>query len=46
MRKFLDAEIYKDLKADLNTKGLDEWTALFYAAADGHIEVVEELLKE
>jgi hypothetical protein len=32
VKKFLDTEFYKDLKADINTKGLDEWTALFYGA--------------
>ena len=31
--------------ADVNTKGLDSWTALHFAANEGRLEVVKELLK-
>jgi len=32
------------LTADLNHRGLDNWTALHFAANEGHTEVVKELL--
>lgn len=31
--------------ADANARGLDNWTALHFAANNGHSNVVEELLK-
>jgi ankyrin repeat protein len=34
----------KDLVADINTKGLDNWTALHFAANEGYLEIVKELL--
>jgi hypothetical protein len=30
----------KDLKADINTRGLDNWTALHYGAEAGLVEIV------
>jgi len=33
-----------DLVADLNVKGLDQWTALHFAANEGRLDVVKELL--
>jgi ankyrin len=33
------------LIADINHRGLDNWTPLHFAANEGHFEVVQELLK-
>lgn len=33
-----------DLAADVNVKGLDQWTALHFAANEGMVEVVRELV--
>jgi ankyrin repeat protein len=33
------------LVADVNTKGLDQWTALHFAANEGRLEIVKELVK-
>lgn len=33
-------------QADVNTKGLDQWTALHLAAKAGHVEIVKELLAQ
>ena len=33
-----------DLVADINVKGLDQWTALHFAANEGREDVVKELL--
>ena len=30
--------------ADINTRGLDQWTALHFAANEGRLDVVKELL--
>jgi hypothetical protein len=30
----------KDLKADINTRGLDNWTALHYGAEGGFVEII------
>lgn len=30
--------------ADINHRGLDQWTALHFAANEGHLQVLEELL--
>lgn len=40
----LDREKLLDLAADINTKGLDNWTALHFAANEGRFEVVKVLL--
>ena len=34
----------KDMVADLNAKGLDQWSALHFACESGHLNVVQELL--
>lgn len=44
VHKLLDKTIHQDLVADLNTKGLDQWTALHFAASEGRVEVVKELI--
>lgn len=44
MKRLLDKSILQDLIADLNHRGLDNWTALHFAANEGHSEVVKELL--
>lgn len=36
--------VLHDLAADINVKGLDQWTALHFAANEGKGEVVRELL--
>eukprot|EP01022_Parablepharisma_sp_SALTPOND_P030305 TRINITY_DN7594_c0_g1_i1.p1 TRINITY_DN7594_c0_g1~~TRINITY_DN7594_c0_g1_i1.p1 ORF type:complete len:430 (-),score=56.77 TRINITY_DN7594_c0_g1_i1:4271-5560(-) len=41
----LDAAKQGDLVADVNAKGLDEFTPLHFAASEGHLEVAETLLK-
>ena len=45
VRKLLDPNQLQDLIADLNHRGLDNWTALHFAANEGHFDVVRELLK-
>lgn len=35
----------KDMVADINAKGLDQWTALHFSANSGHVEITKELLK-
>eukprot|EP01022_Parablepharisma_sp_SALTPOND_P025582 TRINITY_DN59_c0_g7_i1.p1 TRINITY_DN59_c0_g7~~TRINITY_DN59_c0_g7_i1.p1 ORF type:complete len:795 (+),score=65.68 TRINITY_DN59_c0_g7_i1:112-2496(+) len=40
----LDESIYGDLAADINAKGLDDFTALHFAVSEGQIEAVELLL--
>lgn len=32
--------------ADVNFRGLDQWTALHSAADNGHLHIVEELVKQ
>jgi len=44
VRKLLNKDIHQDLVADLNHKGLDQWTALHFAASEGRLEVVKELI--
>lgn len=34
----------QDLTAEINHRGLDQWTALHFAANEGHIDIVRELL--
>lgn len=33
-----------DLIADINVKGLDNWTALHFAVNEGRTEIVQDLL--
>ena len=44
LKRLLDKEKLQDLVADVNTKGLDQWTALHFAANEGRLDVVKELL--
>lgn len=44
VRRLLDKTVLKDLTADINNKGLDQWTALHFAANEGRLDVVKELL--
>jgi len=44
VRKLLNPAVLHDLVADINVKGLDQWTALHFAANEGKVEVVKELL--
>ena len=44
LKDLLDFGKYGDLIADVNTKGLDDYTALHTAASEGHAEVVDYLL--
>jgi ankyrin repeat protein len=36
----------KDMVADLNAKGLDQWSSLHFACDSGHLKIVQELLKQ
>jgi len=40
LRKYLNKEIMHDLVADINFKGLDNWTALHTASDNGHFVIV------
>ncbi len=31
--------------ADINTKGLDQWCALHFAASEGRLEIIKDLIK-
>lgn len=44
VKKLMDPNQLQDLIADVNHRGLDNWTALHFAANEGHFEVVKELL--
>jgi ankyrin repeat protein len=44
VKRLLDKHTLKDLSADINVKGLDQWTALHFASNENRIEVVKELL--
>lgn len=46
VRRLLDKAELQDLAADINTKGLDQWTALHFAANEGRLEIVRELLSK
>eukprot|EP00826_Nyctotherus_ovalis_P041041 TRINITY_DN4092_c0_g1_i5.p1 TRINITY_DN4092_c0_g1~~TRINITY_DN4092_c0_g1_i5.p1 ORF type:complete len:479 (-),score=125.47 TRINITY_DN4092_c0_g1_i5:43-1326(-) len=41
----LDPKNYKDSIADVNTRGLEDYTPLHFAASEGHYEVVKILLE-
>ena len=45
LKRYIDKEIMKDMVADINAKGLDQWTALHFAADQGHLEIVLEVIK-
>ena len=36
----------QDLVADINAKGLDQWTALHFSSDQGHLQIVDELLSQ
>lgn len=36
----------KDMVADVNAKAIDQWTALHFAAENGHYNIVKELLEK
>lgn len=40
LRRLLDEDTLLDLAADVNVKGLDQWTALHFAANEGQLEIV------
>ena len=44
VRKFLDVDRRKDMIANVNSVGLDNWTALHFAASEGHFEVAEMIV--
>ena len=44
--ELLDPVKQDDLVADVNAKGLDEFTPLHFAASEGHMEVVQALLEK
>lgn len=46
LKKLLDRKAMGSLVADVNAKGLDQWTALHFAANEGCYEVVRTLLAE
>jgi ankyrin repeat protein len=46
VRELLNPDIQGELVADVNAKGLDQWTALHFAANEGKIEVLKELLSK
>jgi protein-serine/threonine kinase len=45
VRDLLDHSKYGDFIAEVNTKGLEDYTPLQFAASEGHLEVVQILLK-
>jgi ankyrin repeat protein len=44
VQDLLDMRKHGDLAADPNSKGLDDFTPLHYAASEGHLEIVSMLL--
>lgn len=44
VRDLLNKQKHGDLAADINAKGLDDYTALHYAVSEGHEEIVDLLL--
>ena len=46
LKKYLSTEEMQGQQADVNAKGLDQWTALHLAAKSGHVEVVKVLLAQ
>lgn len=45
LKKYLDKDTMKDLVADVMAKGLDQWTALHFAADQGHLDILLEVIK-
>lgn len=45
LKKYISKEEMKDMVADINAKGLDQWTALHFCANSGHVEITKELLQ-
>jgi len=46
LKKYLSPEKMMGMVADVAAKGLDNWTALHFAANGGHYHIIEELLKK
>jgi ankyrin repeat protein len=44
VRRLLDKQSLQDLIADINNKGLDQWTPLHFAANEGKQDIVQYLL--
>lgn len=42
--KLLDVAALHEKAADINVKGIDQWTALHFAANEGRVNVVKELI--
>jgi len=40
IKRLLDKDKLQDLAADVNHKGLDNWTALHFAANEGKLEII------
>ena len=45
LRSCLDKDKMQDMVVEINFKGLDQWTALHFAADSGHLAIIEELVK-
>lgn len=46
MLNFLDPAVKMLQVADINTKGADNWTAMHYAANEGHGDILEKLIEK
>lgn len=46
LRKYLSPAEMLGQQAEVNARGLDQWTALHLAAKSGHAEIVKELLAQ
>jgi ankyrin repeat protein len=40
LNKYLDKEMMQDMVADINAVGIDQWTALHFAADQGHLLII------
>ena len=40
VKKYLSSEDMQGNQADVNTRGLDQWTALHFASKSGHFDIV------
>ena len=45
LKRYLSPEKMLGMVADVSAKGLDNWTALHFAANGGHLDIINELLK-